>query len=186
MTHAEDQERKKQIAIGGGILLALALLVCGAIYGWRFLPGLLGEWVGTMIGVMTTPFFLEASFVILGFIIVISLNVWRRHREGDELVYLEQVHGPDVPKDLPDQAGWAVYRDEPPLGEEPGTVVKIEGALEIGDFSAAAELLAELDETELRKPEILRLRLRMARLTGRSDLIEKLDREIAGASGKPE
>lgn len=179
MTRTEDQDRKKQIAAGACILLVLAAVVCGAIYGWRLLPGLLGEWVGTMIGVMTTPFILEASFVILGFVIVIGLNVWHRHREGDEWVYLEQVKSDELPADLPDQARWAVFRDPPPPGEEPDSLVRIEGALAIGDFASAADLLAEMDETELRKPEVLRLRLAMARMTGRTDLAGELGRQLA-------
>jgi hypothetical protein len=38
---------------------------------------------------MSTPFFMEASFVILGFLIVVSLNTWRRHKAGDEFVTIE-------------------------------------------------------------------------------------------------
>jgi hypothetical protein len=186
MTRTEDQERKKQIAAGAGILLVLTAVVCAAIYGWRLLPGLLGEWVGTMVGIMTTPFILEASFVILGFVIVIAINAWRRQREGDELVYLEQVNGADLPANLPDQARWAVFRENLPPGERPDVLVRLDGALEIGDFASAAELLAEMDEAELRKPEVLRLRLKMARLTGRGDLAAELERQINGVSSNSE
>ena len=96
-------ERVKQVAIGASILIVLAVVVTGLLVGWRLLPGLLGEWVGTMVGILTTPFFMEASFAILGLVIVISLNHWRQHKDGDEFVYLEQVSGPEVPRDLPDQ-----------------------------------------------------------------------------------
>lgn len=182
MTHAEDRERRKQIAIGAAFLFGLTMIVCFAIYGWRLLPGVLGEWVGTMVGVMTTPFFLEATFVILGFVIVIGLNAWRRHREGDELVYLEQLEGPDLPENLPDQAKWAVYKDAPLAGETPDLRVQIEGALEIGDLEAATEILASMSEEELASPEVLKLRLRLAESSGKPDLVRKLKLELDSRS----
>ena len=182
MIPAEDQERRKQIAVGGSILLTLTVLICLALTGWRYLPGLLGEWIGTMIGALTTPFILETSFVILGFIIVIAINTWRRHKDGDELVYLESVSGPDVPADLPDQAKWAVYKTQPLAGETPVPLVQIEGALDIGDFESATETLGSLSETELHHPEILALRIRLARETGREDLAQKLELDLAAGA----
>ena len=53
--------------------------------------GCWGEWIGMMVGVMTTPFFLEASFIFIGLTLVMAINHWRQKREGDECVYLEQV-----------------------------------------------------------------------------------------------
>ncbi|GAA5121932.1 hypothetical protein JIN84_01390 [Luteolibacter yonseiensis] len=82
-------ERVKQVAIAAGILISLAVIVPGLLVGWRFLPGLWGEWLGTMIGILTTPFFMEASFAILGLVIVITLNHWRISRDGDEFVEIE-------------------------------------------------------------------------------------------------
>lgn len=179
MIPAEDQERKKQIAIGGGILFTLTVLICAALTGWRYIPGLLGEWIGTMIGALTTPFILESSFVILGFIIVIGINTWRRHKDGDELVYLESVSGPNVPADLPDHAKWAVYKEAPLAGETPDPFVQVEGALAIGDFESAAETLGSLPETALHQPETLKLRIRLARESGKEDLARKLERDLA-------
>ena len=89
MTQTDNDKRVKEIAVGAGILAVLTLGVCGTLVGWRYLPGLLGEWVGMMVGVMTTPFFMEASFVILGLTVVLALNYWRQRRAGDEWVDLE-------------------------------------------------------------------------------------------------
>ena len=100
MTKTEDN-RVKQIAIGVGILLVLMLAICGALLGWGYLPGILGEWVGLMIGVATTPFLMEATFVVLGLVIVVLINHWRRKRDGDELVFLEQLEGDDLPATCP-------------------------------------------------------------------------------------
>ena len=172
-------ERVKQVAIGASILIVLAVVVSGLLIGWRLLPGLLGEWVGTIIGVMTTPFFMEASFAILGLVTVITLNHWRQHKDGDEFVYLEQVSGPDVPKNLPDHAKWAVYREKPLDAEEPTLLAQAEGAFAIGDYSAAAEWIGAMSADELKQPDALRLRLDLAEATGRTDLVKQLRDEIS-------
>jgi hypothetical protein len=173
-----SDERVKQVTIGVSILVTLTVAVAGALLGWRLLPGLLGEWVGTMIGILTTPFFMEASFAILGLFIVISLNHWRQHKEGDELVYLEQVAGPEVPADLPEHAKWALYRDKPLDAETPTLLAQAEGAFAIGDYPAATEWIGEMGHDELRLPETLRLRLDLANATGRTDLARQLEDEI--------
>ena len=83
--------RKRQILAGAAILFAVGALVVGFLMGWRFVPGGIGESLGTVAGVVSTPFFMEASFAMLGFVIVIALNVWRRHKAGDEFVTIETV-----------------------------------------------------------------------------------------------
>ncbi len=173
-------ERVKQVAIGASILIMLTVVVSGLLIGWRLLPGLLGEWVGTMIGIMTTPFFMEASFAILGLVTVIGLNHWRQHKDGDEFVYLEQVAGPDVPGDLPDHAKWAVYRQKPLEVEELSLLARAEGAFAIGDYPAAVEWIGEMSRDELKLPDTLCLRLGLAKATGRDDLVKQLQEEIRG------
>lgn len=171
-------ERVKQVVIGGIILAVLTLLVTGALLGWRLLPGLLGEWVGTMIGIMTTPFFMEASFAIIGLMTVISLNIWRQRKDGDEFVYLEQVTGPDTPGNLPEHAKWALYRQKPLDSEAPSLLAQAEGAFSIGDYPATAEWIGAMDHDELKQPETLRLRLELAKATGHLDLAAQLETEI--------
>jgi hypothetical protein len=171
-------ERVKQVAVGVVILTTLTVLVAGTLLGWRLIPGLVGEWVGTMIGILTTPFFMEASFAILGLVTVISLNIWRRRKDGDEFVYLEQVAGPDSPRSLPEHAQWALYRQKPLDPESPSLLAQAEGALAIGDYSAAAEWIGAMDCGELKQPETLRLRLELAKLTGHSDLAKQLENQI--------
>jgi hypothetical protein len=181
MTRMNEDPRAKQIAVGAAIILVLALTVCGCLLGWGYLPGLLGEWVGTMVGVLTTPFFMEASFICIGLTVVVALNSWRQRRDGDELVYLEQLDGPDVPSDLPEHAKWAVYREKPLPGETPTLLAQAEGALAIGDFQAAADSIGEMSEAELKRPETLVLRLELAKATGKSDLAGRLENELKDA-----
>jgi hypothetical protein len=171
----QDDERRRQIVAAGGILLTITVLVCGALIGWRHLPGILGEWLGTLIGVMTTPFFLELSFAALGLTVVLMLNHWRQKRAGDELLYLEQV---EEPGNLPDHAKWAIYSKPPLTGEEPSLLAQADGALAIGDYRMAAECLAALPEDQLQQPESLAIRLGLARATGKADLAEKLEARL--------
>lgn len=171
-------ERVKQVGVGLG-MIALVILLLAAVWFGRFLPGLPGEWFERLLGLITTPFIMEGSFALLGLCLVIGLNLWRLHREGDEFVYLEEVK--DAPANLPDQAHWAVYRQAPLPGEEPPVADRLEGALAIGDHPAALELLAELSDAERSTPEILALRLRLARETGHRELAERLERELQAA-----
>jgi hypothetical protein len=104
MTHADQENRGRQIAAGVGILVVLAILICCTLTGWRYLPGLVGEWMGMMIGVATTPFFMEGSFLVLGLFVVVAINLWRRKRDGEELVYLEPSDESGLPAKVPDHA----------------------------------------------------------------------------------
>lgn len=171
-------ERVKQVAIGVGIVLVVAVTVVGLLLGWRSLPGLLGQWIGTMMGIMMTPFFLEASFVILGFIIVIALNVWRRQKDGEELVYLEQIEGPGVPRDMPDQAKWAIFKDRPLKGGEPTLLEQAEGAFALGDYATTAEWISEMNADELHEPDALKLRRDLALATGKMERARELEEEL--------
>jgi hypothetical protein len=101
MTHEQAKEpgRVRQFLVGAMILLVVMVGFVTLLLSWRKIPGLLGETVGKMVGIMSTPFFMEASFVILGFLIVVTLNTWRRHKEGDEFVSIETE---GEPADRPD------------------------------------------------------------------------------------
>ena len=105
-------ERKQQVVVGLGVLAAVAGLILLIAYG-RFLPGLSGEFFARLLGIITTPFLMETSFFILGLVVVMTLNLWRQRRDGDELVYLEEIT--DAPAGMPDQA----IDPEPRLDPEP-------------------------------------------------------------------
>lgn len=183
MTTIHD-ERVKQVGIAAAILITLTVVVTGLLLGWRFLPGLFGEWVGTIIGILTTPFFMEASFAILGLVIVVLLNNWRHQKDGDEFVYLEEVTGPDVPADLPDQAKWAIYHEKPLDVPEPSLRDRAEGALAIGDHEAAADWIASMELEELEQPEILALRRDLAVATGKSELAAEFETRLQKSQGQ--
>lgn len=105
-------ERKQQVMVGLAVLAGVAALIL-LIASGRHLPGLGGEFFGRVLGIITTPFLMETSFIILGFVLVMSLNLWRRHRDGDEFVDLDRFS-----EDLPESAREAASSG-PGLGNGP-------------------------------------------------------------------
>lgn len=95
MTLRGDDERVKQMAIAVGILLAVACGVVALWLGWMRIPGPVGEFLGMVVGIMSTPFFLEASFVIVGILILIVVNAIQRQREGDLFLTPEELEARD-------------------------------------------------------------------------------------------
>jgi len=182
MTETEEN-RKKQIMIAAVIFAVITTAALTLLLGWRHVPGLLGEWMGVIAGLISTPFVLEGTFAVLGLMIVVGLNSWRRAKDGDEFVYLDQVEGPDV-KTLPDQARWAVYRHEPLPPAGVSLLEQAEGAVAIGDFETAAAWIASMSHEQLAADGVLEVRLALAQASGKTALAERLRREIA-ARGVP-
>ena len=83
------ESRRTQILVGAGIMFTVAAVVVTFLMCWRFVPGWVGESLGTVAGALSTPFLMEGSFALLGFFIVIGLNIWRRKKAGDEFVTIE-------------------------------------------------------------------------------------------------
>ena len=137
-------ERARQITVAAAILLGLALVICAVLLGWRHVPGLAGEWLGFVIGIITTPFFMEASFAVVGISVVLAINHWRQKRTGDDFRFLEQVKGG---AELPEHASWAIFPDKPLAVEFPTLQAQAEGAMAIGDHEEAAKFFAAFTET---------------------------------------
>ncbi|BCX50116.1 hypothetical protein HAHE_40240 [Haloferula helveola] len=168
----------KQLVIGGLLIVSVGLL---AIVCWlaRGLPGFFGEWFGVIAGIVSTPFLMEASFVLIGLMLVLAVNHWRQQREGDEFVYLEQVEGPEA-ETLPDSARWAVYREAPLDVELPGPLDEIEGLIEAGEYAEAENGFATLPTAELQSTKVVALRIRLAEATGNTALAKTLRQRAAG------
>ncbi len=175
-------ERIRQIAAAAGIVLGVGAVACAGLLLWPLVPGVAGEWLGFVAGVVTTPFFMEASFAVLGLSLVLVLNHWRQKKAGDELVYLEQVE-PEA--GLPEHATWAVFKEPPLDAELPTALERAEGAMAIGDHQAAGEILASMTEAELRLPGTLAIRLELARAAGRHDLARSIEAELRARSSDP-
>ena len=176
--------QQKTLAVGFGLILAAGMVIA-LIWAGSYLPGLAGEIFSKIAGIMWTPVLLDLTIFFLGLSLVLWINAWIRAREGEELVYLEQIEGPAIPSDLPEQARSAVYREEPaPCGDNP-VLAAIEGALDLPDPLQAAELLYQLPPEELDTPEVLALRIRLARLNERPDQAAELERLLAEAPEPP-
>lgn len=171
-------ERWKQVGAGLAVLAGITGLLLMLVFG-RHLPGVAGEFFARVLGLVTTPFILETTLCILGFVVVMTLNHWRQVRDGDELVYLDQVK--DAPADMPGQARWAVYQGEP---LEPGTVEAtdlLEGAIAIGDHEAALQILSSMSDAERTAPAVLKLRIALAEATGKTELARHLKKMLGDA-----
>lgn len=176
-------ERTRPILLGAGIILGVGLLLI-LLWMGTFLPGAAGEIISQILGTMFTPIFLEFSFFFVGVVVLILVNTYQRKRDGEELVYLDEVKGPDVPGDMPDKARFAIYEQPPLPGEVPSVLDQIEGALAIGDLEQAATMLADLDEEVLHHPRVLFLRLDLAKKTGHDELANTLEAQIAALPKK--
>lgn len=84
-----EENRGRQIFVGMAVIGIIAVLVIGLLLGWRLIPGWVGEAFGMVAGVLSTPFLMEGSFIVIGLLSVLGLNIWRRRKEGDEFVEIE-------------------------------------------------------------------------------------------------
>ncbi|HCQ39528.1 MAG TPA: hypothetical protein DIV39_10270 [Verrucomicrobiales bacterium] len=172
-------EQKRALLIGGGVILVAAGLLL-LIWLGMFLPGFAGEVFRKLAGFLWTPLILDFSLFILGVILVLSLNWYIRVRKGDECVYLEQVEDP--PDGLPERARSAIFSEEPePQGLAP-KLAAIEGALTLNDLSEATSLLFELPESHLEDPDVLALRITLARRKEHTDRAELLLQKLMAKS----
>lgn len=110
--------------------------------------------VKNLVGLLATPFILEATTAIIGLTIVVLWNQWRIQKEGDGWVYLARTE-PDAASveagaDKAERRLAAVVLPEPPdaeLGFEARLAIA-EGYLELGLQKEALEHLAMLSSDE--------------------------------------
>jgi len=78
----------RTVFIGFGlILIVFAIIVI--IWAGTFLPGYLGEVFRSVAGLLGTPLIMEGSFCLIALFIVLSVNSYRREKEGDEYVSMD-------------------------------------------------------------------------------------------------
>ena len=121
-----------------------------------------------------TPFILEAICILLGILIVITINNKRLEKErADEWVYLHQI---DPDTDTQDEI------PEKPKRRDEESIAKIEGFLDAKMVDDAAEALQTLDEESMESLTVLLLRIRLATLRDETETAESLCR-LARAAG---
>ena len=168
-------EQKRALLIGLGLILVVALFLLLVWLG-MFLPGFAGEVFRKLAGLLWTPLILDSSLFILGVILVVSMNWYIRRKSGDECVYLEQVENP--PYGLPERARSAIFDEEPESQGIAPNLAAIEGALALDDLSEATSLLFELPPDRLEDPEVLALRIALARRKGHENRARDLWRQL--------
>ncbi len=83
------KSRTRQILIGAAIIFFFGIIICAALLGSRRIPGVPGEALSMAVGILTTPFLMEFSFVTAGFILIAVFRNFREQRDGDEFVEME-------------------------------------------------------------------------------------------------
>lgn len=175
MAFTPDQRKSLQVGLG---LIFLAAAVVALIWLGTYLPGFAGELFSMVAGLMWTPLVLDVSLLFLGLSLVLWINKIVRAREGDEFVYLEQVEGPDIPAELPTESRSAIFTDKPSARDHSVALAAIEGALNLEDHAEASRLLFELSPELLEEPDVLALRIRLARQQNHEDTAESLLAEL--------
>ena len=84
-----DKLSKQHLMIGFGLIISFFIFL-GCIAASAYLPGFSGE-VGRMcLALITSPFLMETSIFFLALTLLFGINGWRRNKEGDDWVALDE------------------------------------------------------------------------------------------------
>lgn len=87
--HHMDKLSKRHILIGFGLILFF-FIALGGVAASAYLPGFSGE-IGRMcLALITSPFLMETSIFFLALTLLFAINGWRRNRDGDDYVALDE------------------------------------------------------------------------------------------------
>ena len=81
--------RKKQIWIGV-VLISFFFLCLTGVAAFAYLPGYPGEIGRFCLALVTSPFLMETSIAFLALTLLFAINGWRRIREGDDYLHLDE------------------------------------------------------------------------------------------------
>ncbi|MCP5534644.1 MAG: hypothetical protein H7A51_00235 [Akkermansiaceae bacterium] len=90
------EESKKHILIGSGLIIFFFLCL-GAVAASAYLPGFSGEFGRMCLALITSPFLMETAIFFLALTLLFAINGWRRNREGDDYVTLDENGIPERP-----------------------------------------------------------------------------------------
>lgn len=165
---APEWERKwvKTLIIGCSFMMVFFVVLGFIAIAALYLEGAPKEFAQKVAGMISSPVLMELSFFFIGVFLLISFNIIRRIKEGDEFVYLETVDSPEVKDSLPKGKQSAVYDHQPESfdGDLETHLAMIEGALEMRDHAQAFELMMDLPEDTLETLRVQELRAKLATL----------------------
>ncbi len=144
-----------------------------------------GEASLTVFQIVTAPFVLEASLALLGLCIVLMINQYRHHKEGDGWVYLEKQEPSSdaVPgtEDPPHRHDAVVWHDKPERFDEAAAKLDvIEGYVDLGLAGDALRELELLPEELAGAEQVDEMRIRALAMAGRLPEAVRLLDERAG------
>lgn len=167
-----DAQRWGQIGRGVAVVL-LVFVVVAALFSLQFAPGAIGETARMLFGLILTPFIMETSFCIIGFCVVILLNHYRRKWDGDEFVSLNGA----------DPVGAGVV--SPQAVSSSASPVDLGKALANHDHAWALEILADMSDADRALPEVVEMRIELAKESGMTELAKRLEStRLAGAGSR--
>jgi len=82
-------DRNKQIWIGVA-LISFFFLCLGGVAAAAYLPGYAGDIGRLCLSLVTSPFLMETSLAFLALTLLLGINGWRRIREGDDYLELDE------------------------------------------------------------------------------------------------
>lgn len=71
-------------------LIVFFFLCLGAIAATAYMPGYSGELGRLCLAMVTSPFLMEWALFFLALTLLLGINGWRRNREGDDWVSLDE------------------------------------------------------------------------------------------------
>lgn len=132
-------------------VLGLFMSIHVGLYFGGKVDGFFGEICRKIQGFSITPFFMEIGFVAFGGIILLGINAYRRQKEGDEYVYLEEVS--DVDANLPENSRSILLSQRETVDPLDSQFAAIEGSLELKDYAQASELWDNLEAVQQETPQ---------------------------------
>lgn len=83
------EENKKHILIGSSLIVLFFVGLVG-IAAAAYLPGFAGELGRMCLAWITSPFLMESALFFLALTLLFAINAWRRSKDGDDWVQLDE------------------------------------------------------------------------------------------------
>ncbi len=79
----------KTLSVGCSIMMVFFFILAAVGMTAHYSTGILQEAAAKLGGLMSTPVIMELSFFFIGFILLLSYNIYKRNAEGDDFVEME-------------------------------------------------------------------------------------------------
>ncbi len=83
------EENRKHILIGSGLIVFFFVVLVG-VAASAYLPGFAGELGRMCLSWITSPFLMESALFFLALTLLFAINAWRRSKDGEDWVELDE------------------------------------------------------------------------------------------------